>query len=146
MERGSRPHGLPQAAGYYSGLQDYSLDNVFYAAGEDYSHRNRFYPAGQSSSLQDYSAGGQFYAADRLGASYSLADYSGLYSGAQDYSEADEFYAEDGMALAASEQTSDNEASPDGYSHVETNEFFECEDGVREIEPKLSRELSLVSL
>ena len=132
---------MPQAAGYYSGLQDYLLGNAFYAAGEhlssgDYSHRNRLHPAGRISSLQEYSAGGQFYAADRLGAPYSLADYSGQYSGAQDYSEADEFYAEDGMALAASEQTSDNEASPDGYSHVETNEFFECEDGVREIEPK----------
>jgi hypothetical protein len=39
-------------------------------------------------------------------------------------------YAVDELSAAAS---SDQAASPDGYGYVETNEYFECEDGVREM-------------
>jgi hypothetical protein len=120
MEKGGRRLGRPLPALYSSGAQDYSLGS-------------RFYDAGQGS--QDYSQD-DIYAANRLGAPYySLADYAGQYAGTQDYTEADAFYADDAMALAASDAV-DSAASPDGYGYVETNEFFECEDGVRKIGPK----------
>ena len=100
---------------------------------QDYTLGNRFYKAGRYSGPQDYAGNNRFYAAaDRLGEN-SL----GQYWGTHDYTRVDGLYAEDeGMEWSASEAVADETAaSPDGYSHVETNEFFECEDGVREIGP-----------
>ena len=122
MEKGGSRLGRPLSALYSSGAQDYSLGS-------------RFYDAGQVSGSQDYSQD-DIYAANGLRAPYySLADYAGQYSDTQDYMAADAFYAYDAMALASSDAV-DSAASPDGYGYVETNEFFECEDGVRKIGPK----------
>jgi hypothetical protein len=70
----------------------------------------------------------------------SLLDYytqpaavAGRYGGSlEDYTD----YETDQLVLASSGPDSEDQAvSPDGYSHVETNEFFECEDGVRNPTP-----------
>jgi hypothetical protein len=47
----------------------------------------------------------------------------------------EDYYAVDGgrLTAAASSGPADQAASPDGYGYVETNEYFECEDGVREM-------------
>ena len=91
-----------------------------------------------------------------FGSKYSAtadADYSEPYAGSdlvytvdeggmvedaynEPYAASSLFYAVDegGLAAAASSGlAADQAASPDGYGYVETNEYFECEDGVRQI-------------